>query len=260
MRTLTSLLGLPVVDADGRRLGRLRDVVVELGADVDRVPVTSAVVGPRRHAHVRVPWGAVTVHRDRVEVARLTVPAPGVPLAETELLLARDLLDGPVMAVDPPRRARIGDVLLEVDSGEAWVTGVDLTPGRALRRLLGRPVPRVLAPVRLSAVHPLAGRVRHAWLASPAAPVRALGPDEVAELLTRAPVPHAREVARAVEPRVLAEAVRLLHPHVRDRLTGETPPERRTTRLGGWRAHLPRRAPDGRDVRDGPVGPEGEDG
>ncbi len=254
VRTLTSLLGLPVHDTGGHRLGRLRDLVVELGTDVDRVPVTQALVGHRRRGHVRVPWSALTVHEDRLEVAWPTDPGQTEPLAATELLLARDVLDGPVVAVDPPRRARIGDVLLEVGSGQAWVTGVDLTPGRALRRLLGRPDVAALAPVRLSTVHPLGARVRRAWLASPAAPVRSLDPDEVAELLTRAPVPHAREVARAVEPRVLAEAVRLLHPQVRGRLTGEAPLVRRTTRLGGWRAHLPRRVPGRSDD------PDSEDG
>lgn len=243
MRTLTSLLGLPVADADGRPVGRLRDLVVELGADVDRVPVTHALVGRWGRGAVRVPWTSVELLDGRLRVARPTAGSGAEHPLETELLLARDVLDGPVMALDPPRRARIGDVVLEVDNGRAWVTGVDLTPGRALRRLLGRPDRPASAPVLLSSVHPLSPRVRHAWLASPAAPVRTLGPDEVAELLTRAPVPHAREVARAVEPGVLAEAMRLLHPHVRGRVTGETPPARRTTRLGGWRAHLPRRGP-----------------
>lgn len=247
MRTLTSLLGLPVEDAPGRGLGRLRDLVVDLGSDVDRVPVTHALVGRRWRGAVRVPWTSVDVLDDRLLVTCPTAAAGAEHAPDTELLLARDVLDSPVMVVDPPRRARIGDVLLEVGGGRAWLIGVDLTPAHALRRLLGRPHLPAPVPVRLSSVHPLGARVRHAWLASPAAPVRTLGPDEVAQLLTRAPVPHAREVARAVEPGVLAEALRLLHPHVRGRVTGETPPARRTARLGGWRAHLPRRAADPTD-------------
>ncbi len=142
--------------------------------------------------------------------------------------MRRDLLDAPVVLADPPRRARVSDVVLDVQDGGAWVVGLDLSTGRALRRLVGT---ATTAPtdeqVRLSQVHLVSSKAHAAQLELPDAMVFGLEPQAMAELLTRLPVTHARDILRVADARVLEKALPLLHPHVLSRVTrvwpGATP-------------------------------------
>ena len=195
-----------------------------------------------------MPWAALVVSGTAPDVGLVAgwEAASDRPLAAHELLLGRDLLDGPVVALDPPRRGRVGDAVVEVSPTGAWVTALDLSPARVVHRLLPRrwrPPPGRREPVPLTRAHPGSLRGHLAVLAAPRPPVGRLPADEVAEVLTRVSPLHARELAARVAPDVRTEAEGLLHPHVRRRLSGEPTPWRRTTRLGGWRLHRPHSRP-----------------
>ena len=253
MLLLTSLLGRPVRDAAGRRVGRLRDLVAEVGPEADRWRVTEGVLEagrPGRRRHCRVPWAALVVSGATHDIGLVVgwEPAEDRPLTPHELLLGRDVLDGPVVALDPPRRGRVGDAVLEVSPDGAWVTALDLSPVRVVHRLFPwrwRLPPSHREPVPLTRAHPGSLRGHRAVLAAPRPPVGRLGAHEVAEVLTRVSPLHARDLAAHVAPDVRTEAEGLLHPHVRRRLSGEPTPWRRTTRLGGWRLHRPHPRPQG---------------
>lgn len=247
---VSTLLGAPVLDLDGRRVGTVRDVAVDLAVSRDRPPVTSVLLqqGRRRWA---VPWPSLTPEangRALVLTRQAPPPEPGSP---RELHVRRDLLDTPVIVVDPPRRARVSDVVLETGPRGAWVVELDISTAGVLRRLTrgsgsgagsrARPGAAV-EPVRMSEVH-LGSAVAHAaQLADPDASILSVGPQGLAEILTRAPVAQAREILRLADPDVAQAAVDSLHPHVRSRVTGRGTTGRRTRRLAGWRLHRPRAA------------------
>lgn len=240
-RAASSLLGTGVYDNDGHRLGPIRDLVTDLSVDVDRVPVTKVLIGRGPRSRV-VPWAAHTVRRgaEGFAVAHVPKPVDEVPLGPTEVLVRRDVLDSPVIVADPPRRARVSDVALDVDAAGAWVAGLDVSTAGALRRLLPRQAGRAIVdPVPLSRVHLASPQAHTAQLAVSTATVFRLDPAEMAEVLTRASVTHARDIMQLADQKVLDQALALLHPHVRARVTGAQPPPRRVSRLRGWRLHRP---------------------
>lgn len=247
-RTMVStLLGTPVVAPDGHRVGRVGDLVVDLAVDLDRVPVTRVVVDRRAGGRRAAAWAALEARPDG---DGLVLVGPAVPLPEpvpTEVLVRRDILDCPVVLADPPGRARVSDVVLDTDAHAAWLVALDLSTAGALSRLVGRSRrAAAVEPVHLSEVHLASSAGHAAQLAVPEAMVFRLGPEAMAEVLTRVSVAHARDILRVADRGVLQQALVLLHPHVRARVTGVAPPPRRTRRLAGWRVHRPGSGKEGR--------------
>ncbi len=238
----STVLGTTVHDPLGHRLGRVADVVVDLDADLDRIPVTRVVIRTSAGERVAAPW--IGIRRDGNGLVAGGPPGhfAASSLGPTDLLVRRDILDGPVVTATPPRRTRVSDVVVDIATHGAWVTGVDLSPAGALSRLLRRGSSDHRPMVPLSRVHLLSRHGHAAQLAAPGAMVRSLPPEQMAEVLTRVPVSHARDILRVVDPSARDEAVELLHPHVRARVTGSGDPPRPTRRLVGWRLHPPRTA------------------
>jgi hypothetical protein len=236
---VSTMLGSPVIDRDGHPIGHVVDLVVDLGADLDRVPGDEGSRRPpRRGPRGRPLDGAASADRRAGFVLEGSADTPET-LEPSEILVRRDILDAPVVLADPPKRARVSDVVLEVDAKGAWVIELDVSTAGAIRRLLGRP-PSVVAiePVRLSAVHLASSAGHRAQLTVPAAPVFPLEPNGLANVLTRVSVAHARDILRFGDRGVVEQALGLLHAHVRSRVTGDAPPPCRMRRLAGWR--LPR--------------------
>ena len=58
-------------------------------------------------------------------------------------------------------------------------------------------------------------------------------------MLTRVSVTHAREILAVADRHVAGQALSLLHPKVRARVTGADGVPRRTRRFAGWLLHRP---------------------
>lgn len=246
---VTSLAGTPIYDGAGHQLGTVDDIVADLASGLDPVPVNALVIRSARGRRSVVPWRSVIAPPGQARFATGEQPAPfeDSGLGPCELLVGRDVLDSPVITADPPRRTRVSDVLVDIGVAEARVVGVDLSPGRVLRRFAGRPLPVETPTVPLSRVHLASHRGHAAQLATPQAMVRNLAADDMAEVLTRASVTHARQILSSADRAVREEAMRLLHPVVRARVAGGGPPPRRARRLNGWRLHRPGRHPSSTD-------------
>jgi len=202
-----------------------------------------------------VAWDRLRAQGDHWALAPTasTDAVEAVPTGSAEVLIRRDILDSPVVLADPPRRARVSDVVLALDEGRVWLTGLDISSAGALRRVLGRPAaPEHVEQVSLAKVHLGSAPAHSAQLAVPEALVYGLEPQGMAEVLTRVPVPHARDILRVADQSVLDDALPLLHPHVLERVTGAGPAPRRIRRLAGWRLHRPdQRAKQGRGPDQG---------
>jgi sporulation protein YlmC with PRC-barrel domain len=236
---LSTLLGTTVYDESGQRFGTVRDLVVDLGEGSDRPAVTHLLVSTKRR-DVRVSsWKDVVAPRAGDGLMVRASHLSATPLSgPTVLFLRRDVLDSLVVTTEAPRRRRVADVLVEVGPNGAHVTGVDLSPTGLAHRVLRRASKLGDAPVLpLSGVHLVSGAGHTAQLAARAPSVLGLPAGKIAEVLTLVPVSHARDIMRAMDDDVRDHAVRLLHPHVRARVTGADGPVRRTRRLHGWRVH-----------------------
>lgn len=128
------VLGMPVVDSEGRRSGRVRDLAVDgLRGSV------SAVVIQSGKTTASVPWSQI----DSVSVsARRVVLAAGATLDRSlgidpdTLLLRRDVLDRQIIDIQGRKVVRVNDLALERSNGTLWLRAVETGLASAVRRLL----------------------------------------------------------------------------------------------------------------------------
>jgi sporulation protein YlmC with PRC-barrel domain len=158
---LTELLGLEVIDHQGRSAGRLHDLVVAV--DREWPPVVGAVL---RGDHVVQP---VATGFDPA------APAIGEGSEVDGLWLVRDVLDTQVYDIAGHRISRVGDVVLEMSDGALVVSAIEAGLAPVLRRL---GLPRASRRARgrtlaWSELHPLSRRGHSLVLATD--PERAQG-------------------------------------------------------------------------------------
>ena len=190
-----------LADTGGRKLGRIEDLVVRLGAD-DYPPISGAVA--------KVAGRLVFVPAERIgeiEHGRITLTKARLDLQpferrEGELLLREDLLDRQLINVDGARLVRANEI--EIARIEGWwrVVGIDVSPHGLLRRLL----PRAIAPraVGISdfldwgSLEPFTGHIPTIQLRVPHPKLARLHPAELADLVEAAPHDHGEEIIAAV--------------------------------------------------------------
>src|SRR5579875_3463489 len=150
--SVSMLVGMPVANAEGRFIGRVAELAVDVGADANRV--SGLLVKPRNGGGK---------HRTMVPVRNLKTPAPSdkklqtigapeaVPSLSDTLLLERDLLDQQIIDVDGRKVVRVNDVNLAWAAGDGSGDGTSLLiqdveiglRGAARRLLKGLPVSAV---------------------------------------------------------------------------------------------------------------------
>jgi sporulation protein YlmC with PRC-barrel domain/CBS domain-containing protein len=111
--TVAMLVGMQVVDASGRSLGRVQELAVDVGRDSNRVSGLLLSKGGHNKAH-----GSMVAVQDldapRASDKRLRTNSPPhpVPSLSDTLLLERDLLDQQIIDVDGRKVVRVNDVNL----------------------------------------------------------------------------------------------------------------------------------------------------
>jgi CBS domain-containing protein/sporulation protein YlmC with PRC-barrel domain len=144
MLYLSQLLGSPVEDAQGARVGRIIDVIVGTRSSASSTPVSLAPAVPssipglliegQDDQHWLVPAGAVEQHDStlllRIPLDQLTLQ-PG-ERAPQQVSLAREVLDKQVIDIEHKKAVRVNDVCL----GDDWqILGVDNSTLGLVRRL-----------------------------------------------------------------------------------------------------------------------------
>ena len=132
---LSDLLGGAIRDEQGRRGGRLCDIVAHVaGAEPPRVVGVLA----RRE---RTEWFLAVEQLRRLDAHAAVIARPQwqeFTRREGQVLLGRDVMDSQIIDLDGRRPARVNDVVMEQDGPEWCVSGVDLRLAALPRRLLPR--------------------------------------------------------------------------------------------------------------------------
>ena len=143
MPYISELLGKPVADVDGVRIGHLDDLIATPHGDLPH-PIVTAIIVKRSRDSLVVPMAEVAV-----------LVAPAIPLnkrikdilpyqpTEHDLYLARDVLDKQIIDTNGVRVVRVNDLELARVNGEFFVANVDISGLGLMRRLgMGRVVQR----------------------------------------------------------------------------------------------------------------------
>ncbi|MET0821935.1 MAG: PRC-barrel domain-containing protein [Aeromicrobium sp.] len=260
---LSRIVGREVRAADGARLGRVTELVVDGRAGASRVD--HVVVSRRGAPDLLVPWRLVRPAGERGRTLEVRGPpraaegiAEGSSTAASQpaLHLCRDVLDSQVVDLAGGRLSRVSDVLLQTtDDGGLVAIAVDLGAGALLSRMGLRWAGRRMGEVvvawdDLYLASPGGHRVE---LSASADRLRRLDAGTVAEVVARLRTDQAADVLGAVAPDHAATVLDMSHHEVRRRLVdllpsghraaaGPVPPSpatRRSRRTSGWRVLRP---------------------
>jgi CBS domain-containing protein len=189
-----------LTDADGRKLGRIEDLVVGLSGE--EYPPISGAVAKVAGRLVFVPAEQIgELEHGRITLAKARLDLQPFERREGELLLREDLLDRQLINVDGARLVRANEI--EIARIEGWwrVVGIDINPQSLLRRLLPRAVaPRVGVSDFLdwASLEPFTGHIPTIQLRVPHPKLARLHPAELADLVEAAPHGQGEEILAAV--------------------------------------------------------------
>jgi len=135
---LSSLVGSPLLDSSGKRLGRVEDVIARLDVG-DRLPPVTGLLA-------RIAGRDMFVPADRIahlEPAAARTSTTKLNLAQFErrpgeVMLRADVLGRSLINVNTARLVRANEVELACESGAWRVAGIEAGAGARMRRLLPR--------------------------------------------------------------------------------------------------------------------------
>ena len=197
---LSQVLGSPLRDNEGGRIGRVDDLIVRLGG-TGYPPITGFLVSVAgRQAFVSAD-AASNIMRDGVYLRTPQIDLRQFRRRAEEVLLKKDVLDQQLINVDGARLVRASDIELARVDGWWRVVGVETGPRGAIRRLLpralgGRVEPRAF--LDWASVEPFVGHVPTLKLRVPHPKLAKMHPAEIADLVEAASHGQGEEIMRAV--------------------------------------------------------------
>jgi magnesium transporter len=149
MAYVSELLGKPVADLDGERLGHVQDLIASVRGDIPHPKIVAIVVKQaNRVLYVAYADIAVLIAPAIPLNRRLSAIRPYQP-QEGDLFLVRDVLDKQIIDTDGVRVVRVNDLELARVNGHVYVANVDIGGLGLLRRLgLARPAQRLAGRLR----------------------------------------------------------------------------------------------------------------
>src|SRR5258706_398339 len=137
MLYLSQVLRRPIRDLEGERVALIKDVIVVLGED-DHPPVIGFVARYRRRDFFLSRWRISEFGEQGVRMNSDILDLRPFVRRDSEVLLARDVLDKQLIDVDGKRVVRVNDVQLIETTNDWRVTGADVSLQGLWRRLAPR--------------------------------------------------------------------------------------------------------------------------
>jgi len=230
---LSRLIKVPVVDADGLRLGAVGDIAVDMRDPLPRV--TGLWLRGDRSKLALIPWesvAGVTDREIRLRVARRFLQPR--PLQPEELLLA-GVLDTQVVDTDGLKVVRVNDLHLQPANGEVRLIAADVgtmgllrrlnldRPVISLARLARRPIPDRIIPWRMVAA--FGGPLTPVKLSVSRQRLREIHPADLAQLMEDLDRDERVEVMTVLEREAAADALAEADPEVQADVMRSLPSE-----------------------------------
>jgi CBS domain-containing protein len=197
---LSSVVGSPLRDSDGERLGKIEDVIVRLGG-AGYPPITGFLVSVAGRTSYLGVDRVSDVGSDGVVLRKATLDLRHFERRPEEVLLKRDLLDRQLINVEGARLVRANEIELALVGGTWRVVGVDTGPRGGLRRLLPKPLGARIATGEFldwACVEPFVGHVPTVRLRVPHPKLAKLHPAQIADLVEAASRREGEEIIQAV--------------------------------------------------------------
>jgi hypothetical protein len=197
---LSLVVGAPLLDSEGARLGKVEDLIVRLG-EPGYPPITGflvSVAGRQSYLPAEtvadLTAGGVVLRTAKLDLGRFE-------RRPEEVLLKHDVLDRQLINVSGARLVRANEIELARVEGWWRVVGVDTGPRGGLRRLLPKPLGRRVATgafVDWASIEPFVGHVPSVRLRVPHPKLARLHPAQIADLVEAASHREGEEIMEAV--------------------------------------------------------------
>lgn len=228
MLYLSQVLGRPIRDLEGERVATIKDVIVRLG-EHDHPPVTGVVARYRRRDFFLSRWRITDLSDRGVRLDSDILDLRPFVRRESEVLLARDVLDKQLIDVDGKRVVRVNDVQL-IEAGGDWrVTGADVSLQGLWRRLAPAGLmasKRAVEVLDWSDVGYLATDAATVQLKSSSGKLARLHPVEIARLAEALSYHHGSEVVESLDDETAAETLEEMPAERQVRIIGDMDEER----------------------------------
>ncbi len=197
---LSSVVGSPLRDADGERLGKVQDVIVRLGG-AGYPPITGFLATVAGRTSFLGVQRVSDIGPDGVVLRKAKLDLRRFDRRPEEVLLKRDVLDRQLINVQGARLVRANEIELALIAGSWRVVGVDTGPRGGLRRLLPKPLGARIATGEFldwAGVEPFVGHVPTVRLRVPHPKLAKLHPAQIADLVEAASRREGEEIIQAV--------------------------------------------------------------
>lgn len=197
---LSTVVGSPLRDSDGERLGKVQDVIVRLGG-VGYPPITGFLATVAGRTSFLGADRVSEIGADGVVLRKAKLDLRHFERRPEEVLLKRDLLDRQLINVQGARLVRANEIELALVNGLWRVVGVDTGPRGGLRRLLPKGLGAHIATGEFldwAGVEPFVGHVPTVRLRVPHPKLAKLHPAQIADLVEAASRREGEEIIQAV--------------------------------------------------------------
>lgn len=211
---LSQVLGTPVLDAQGERLARVKDLVVRFGTSPH--PPISGLVAREGRRDFYLSWGTVAATSDAgIKLGTYKVDLRPFERRDGEVLLRHDILDKQLIDVDGRRVVRANDLLLTDVEGEYRLVGVDVSVQALWRRLAPAALTKSVVSNRLidwEDVESFATDVPMVRLRVNHQGVSKLHPVEIAQIVDALSPRQGQELLESLNDEIAADTVQELDP------------------------------------------------
>ena len=231
MPYLSEFLGRPVVDVDGKLVGRFSDMIAREVPDLPH-PVVKAVVVHGRHEKRIMPSASVAVWVSPAVPLKVRLEdLPSFTCEDQDIYLVRDVLDKQIIDTEGARVVRVNDLELLRVNGTLYVGNVDVSGQGILRRMgLGKVSQRLNLPLRSSSIPwndvELLRNDQSMRLKVPVEKISELHPADLAEILSDLNRLEGGQFLEALPVEELADALEEVEPDFQASLVERMPDER----------------------------------
>jgi hypothetical protein len=197
---LSAVVGSPLRDSAGERLGKVEDLIVRLGG-AGYPPITGLLVNVAGRTSFLGAERVSEIATNGVVMRKAKLDLRPFERRAEEVLLKRDLLDRQLINVEGARLVRANEIELALVAGSWRVVGVDTGPRGGLRRLLPKGLGAHIAAGEFldwAGVEPFVGHVPTVRLRVPHPKLAKLHPAQIADLVEAASRREGEEIIQAV--------------------------------------------------------------
>lgn len=206
---LSQIIGRPVIDADGKRIGIVTDL--SLATRGDYFPEIDSIVFKWKGVTKKICWAAVNRFSDAVYLAKPENKTCLATSTKKDMLLSKLLLDKQLVDTNGLKVVRVNDIALAEVNNRFSVISFDVGIKGLLRRLGLRRISEYLhladKLIPWSYVAPVQSEIQHIHLQKPRQDVGNMRPAEIATVLEELSHSERQHILTQLDAETAAEAL-----------------------------------------------------